>query len=252
MLIRAYRLIDIALSGAGCRGRLETFLRPKPVLQPSFAALCDTVPAGSFADQRALVIGGARGLGELTAKLLAIGGADVTITYLHGADDATSLAAEAAAAGYSVHTLPFDIASPPEAASGPIGGFTHAYYYASPRIMTGPASGFSGARLARYVDYYVTGFARSVEWLRSRAVADLCVWYPSSIFVDQPPAGLAEYAAAKACGEALCAQMATHLAPLQVVSDRLPRLATDQNQALTEQTLEDAVAVLRPILLRFA
>jgi len=245
-------LIDIAISGAGCRGRLETFLRPGPILQPSFAALRGAIPAGGFVGQRALIIGGARGLGELTAKLLAMGGADVTITYRQGADDAASLGADAAAAGFSLHAMHFDIGSPPAAVPAPAGKFTHSYYYASPRIIPGELSGFAAGRLARYLEYYVNGFARSVEWLRSRAVADVCVWYPSSIFVDQPPPGLAEYAMAKACGEALCVHMTTHLSPMRVVSDRLPRLATDQNQSLTEQTLADAVDILRPILLRLA
>lgn len=246
------RLLDIAISGAGCRGRLETFLRPGPILQPSFTALRGVIPAGSFTGQRALVIGGARGLGELTAKLLAMGGADVTITYQHGADDAAGLGADAAAAGFPLHTMHFDIASPPAVVPFRGGKITHVYYYASPRILTGQASDFVAARLARYVEYYVTGFARSVEWLRPHAVADVCVWYPSSIFVDRPPLGLAEYAMAKACGEALCMHMTKHLAPMRLVSDRLPRLATDQNQSLTDQTLADAVDVLRRILLRLA
>jgi hypothetical protein len=41
---------------------------------------------GDSVRERALVIGGSRGLGELTAKILMVGGADVTITYALGGD----------------------------------------------------------------------------------------------------------------------------------------------------------------------
>jgi len=246
------RLIDISVRGAGCEGRLETFLRPEPVAQPGFAALKGTVPAGRFSGQRALVIGGSRGLGELTAKLLASGGADVTVTYFNGAEDAARMAGEAAALGYRMNVLHFDVGAPPDEAPEFAANFTHAYYFATPRIAAAPHRGFSAAMFARYIAYYVTGFAQTVEWLRPRAVSDLCIWYPSSVFVEIAPPGLAEYAAAKACGEALCAQLSTRLAPARAVADRLPRLATDQTQSLAPLELADAVDVLRSILLRLA
>ena len=248
------RLVDIALLAPGLRGRLETLLRPEPVAQPGFAELRTAVPHGSFASQRALVIGGARGLGELTAKLLATGGADVTITYLHGADDAARVIAEAAAAGHVLRVLHFDIAAPPADALPPPGGFIHAYYFATPRITprvtSGSAAGFVAASFAHDLDYYATGLVRCLEWLRPRAVPDLCVWYPSSVFVDQPPPGLAEYAAAKACGEALCAHLTARFPPTRVLVERLPRLATDQTQSLAGLDLADSVAILRGALLR--
>jgi hypothetical protein len=244
------RLVDIAVSGSGFQGKLETFLRPEPVPQPTFAALRDTVLPDIFKGQRALVIGGSRGLGELTAKLLAIGGANVTVTYFHGVEDAARIVREAAAAGHAVQTLHFDIRNPPAQAQA--GGFTHAYYFATPRITTGPARGFSTAILERYLEHYVVGFARSLEWLRPRAAADLCVWYPSSVFVEDAPSGLAEYAVAKACGETLCAQLSARLRPAKVMFDRLPRLATDQTQSLTPLAMADGVAVLRSVLLRLA
>ena len=43
---------------------------------------------GEFANVRALVIGGSRGLGEITAKIIAAGGGDVWITYRRGKEDA--------------------------------------------------------------------------------------------------------------------------------------------------------------------
>jgi NAD(P)-dependent dehydrogenase (short-subunit alcohol dehydrogenase family) len=244
------RLVDIALTAPGLHGSLQTLLRPMPVAQPGFAALRALVAPDAFAGQRALVIGGARGLGEVTAKLLACGGAEVTLTYLLGADDAARIAAEAAAAGLRVATMKFDMAHPPDDAAVPAEGFTHAYYFATPRILLSPAKSFSAASFARQVDYYVTGLARCVEWLRPRAVADVCVWYPSTAFIETTPPGFGEYATAKACGEALCAQLSERLAPMRVVAERLPRLATDQTQSLTDANMQDAATTLRTALLK--
>jgi len=47
-----------------------------------------------FAGQRALIVGGSRGLGELTAKIIAAGGGHTIITYSVGKEDAERVAAE--------------------------------------------------------------------------------------------------------------------------------------------------------------
>jgi hypothetical protein len=85
-----------------------------------------------------------------------------------------------------------------------------------------------------------------------RAEPDALIWYPSTIFLEQPDPNFAEYTAAKACGEALCAQLAEHLAPLRLIAERLPRLPTDQTQSLTPLVLSDGVATLRAALERVA
>ena len=44
-----------------------------------------------FKGQSALIIGGSRGLGEVTAKLLAAGSADVRLSYYQGEEDAIGI-----------------------------------------------------------------------------------------------------------------------------------------------------------------
>ena len=53
--------------------------------------------------------------------------------------------------------------------------------------------------------------------------------YPSTVYVENRPAGLTEYAMAKAAGELLCHDLMAGDSELTIVIDRLPRLATDQN-----------------------
>lgn len=246
------RLVDMEVSAQGVTGSISTLLRPKPYAQPSLSAVRSSVSPTAFAGQRALVIGGSRGLGELTAKLLAVGGAHVSITYVQGAAEAAAVVAEANNLGLLIDALHFDVAAPP--AEAPIYGdrFTHLYFFATPLIPAGHPGRFSSANFARLVDCYVDGLARTVEWFIARAIPTACVCYPSTTFLDQPDAHFPEYIAAKACGEELCAHLADQLAPLRIVVERLPRLPTDQTQALTELALSDGVTTLRDALLRCA
>src|SRR5438876_8353394 len=67
------RLVTIAVDGLGIRGRVDAFARHPPVPQPPISAVATRVSRHEFAGQRALIVGGSRGLGELTAKIIAAG-----------------------------------------------------------------------------------------------------------------------------------------------------------------------------------
>ncbi len=243
------RLVDMAVRGAGLRGSVSAFVRPPPYRQPALAALQNEVASDAFAGQRAIVIGGSRGLGELTAKLLCAGGAAVTITWRQGESEAQAIAAEATRLGRTIEVMPFDVAAPPE--DPPPGDrYTHLYYFATPRIAAGRPGHFEPALFARMLGVYVTGLARCATWFALRSRGSACLWYPSTIFLERPDPHFAEYTAAKACGEALCAELSTQLVPLRIVVERLPRLATDQTQALADLPIDNGIAALRTALLR--
>lgn len=246
------RLVDMAVSAGSLHGTVMTLLRPKPYVQPRLDELRTAVPHSIFAGQRAIVIGGSRGLGELAAKLLAAGGAHVTISWCRGEAEALAIVAEAAALGLLVRAAKFDVAAPPTDLPAPDAPYTHMYYFATPRIPNGRPGQFQPEVFAKLLDTYVTGLARCAAWLVPRAEPDALIWYPSTIFLEQPDPNFAEYTAAKACGEALCAQLAEHLAPLRLIAERLPRLPTDQTQSLTPLVLSDGVATLRAALERVA
>ena len=100
------------MSGPGFQGELRAAMRPQPYRQPGFAELATAVQTGEFAGQRAIVVGGTRGLGEVTAKLLAAGGAAVTVIYHLGRAEAENIAAEINAAGGQCSIACFDATQP--------------------------------------------------------------------------------------------------------------------------------------------
>ncbi len=244
-----FRLLRLAVSGPGFTGKLGTFLRPPPQRQASFAELATSVEKGEFAGQRAVVVGGSRGLGEVTAKLLAAGGAQVQVTYHRGRADAESVSAEINAAGGHCGVAEFDSNRPSaiRAAAVP----THLYYFASPRITADKSEVFSTERFALFCEFFVDGFAKTL--LRfARSEEAIHVFYPSTVFLDHPVPNMAEYCAAKAAGEEICRQLEHRFPAWRIHAPRLPRMLTDQTTGILPVKTEPAHVVILRELRRMA
>jgi hypothetical protein len=220
-------LLDV--TSGGMRGQLVVFMRPPPVRQLGMDEAAQLVRAGEFAGQRVLVVGGSRGLGEVSAKLVAAGGGDVLLTYHTGQADAARVVDEIRATGATATAAALDVLHPSELGTRLAGWIpTDLYYFATGHIDFGKPGAFSTSLFRRQCDYYVDGFAGVRAVLRAAAPsAPLRVLYPSSLFIDSAEPGAAEYAAAKAAGETLCAQLARQLGDVWH-APRLPRLRTDQ------------------------
>lgn len=234
---------------AGCVvGEVSTFVRPSPAPQPAMADLAGLeLGLAGLADVRALVVGGSRGLGELTAKLLAIGGADVALTWHRGEADAQGVVADIVAGGGRARVAHLDVGQPGpgiEALAGD--GFvpTHLYYFSSPRIFARRTRLFHHELLASFMDHYVTGFVNVVAAARQAGSARLVAYYPSSVAVEEPLRDLTEYIVAKVAGERTAALLAANEPWLEADVERLPRLPTDQTATIGSVPAADPVAVM--------
>ena len=238
------------VSADGIFGQVRTSRRRPPTLQPNMAAVRDLVPRGCFAGRSALVIGGSRGLGEVTAKLLAAGGASVAITYASGADDAARVVGELRSDDCTAQALRFEASEEPD---GQLAALTMipdtAYYFATPRISGRNASRFDNARFRALARIYVDGFDACAQALAKGRTRTIRMFYPSTIFVERPTRHMVEYAMAKAAGEVLCADLSRFDSRLDIVVRRLERLGTDQTASMIEQDVASAPAVMAPIVL---
>ena len=243
-----FRSVQLEILGGGLTGILETTARTPPVQQATMAALASQVAPESFAGTTALVIGGSRGLGELTAKLLATGGSQVIITWKSGKEDAERVAQDIRNAGGQCQTLAYDASQPasPQLASLETAP-THAYYFATPGIFRPQAEIYSTDRLKEFMAVYVEGFWQLAQALRHRNPS-ISLFYPSSVSATERPAGMTEYTMAKVAGETLAADMNDSLAPLHVTIHRLPRLPTDQTATVAAVETESPIAVMLPII----
>lgn len=225
-----FSLALMHITSPGIIGSIKAFLRPKPQRQPSCDEVRATLRSGlPFAAQRALVVGGSRGIGEVFAKALAMGGAEVMLTYHLGRDEALAIVADIQAGGGKAACMQLDVT---DGQVGSVADFapTHLYYMATPFIGSGQHGQFNALAFSLFCSYYVEGFANLLAAAKGPALQ--AVYYPSSIFLNEMPANMCEYIAAKSAGEALGTIMMKAQPALRIACPRLPRLLTDQTSSL--------------------
>jgi hypothetical protein len=244
-------LVLMEVEAAGISGRIKAFLRPAPFEQSALPAIGREIEPGEFSEQQALIIGGSRGLGEVTAKLLAAGGAEVIITYFRGANDARKIVDEIVSYGAGASCHPLDVLVQSHKLLDMVGNIEkplYLYYFASPPIFDTVKGRFSSRRLTTFFDYYVTGFLRIAKKLVDSSSGLQKIFYPSTSAIEELPPDLAEYATAKAVGEILCDFLQEVNPGLIIHKPRLPRTATDQTVSLLPVDNQDPVQVLLPHL----
>ncbi len=248
-----FKLVRLHVRGSHFQGDLETLFRPPPVDQPSLSEISRSVPASCYEGHHALVVGGSRGLGELAAKAVLAGGGKVTITYARGRDDAQRICQEARTMQRDCSAQQLELAAlqsgePPDWLAS--GAFTHVYYFASPHIGRTADQQWNQDLFVRFSHAYVDAFAtlvRAVSVAVPPGNPRARFLYPSSIFVERPEKGFAEYAAAKAAGEALCDDLARHY-QTTILHPRFPRLRTDQTSALLETGIQDPLPIILAVV----
>lgn len=252
-----FRKVRIAVAGRAISGTLEAFVRVPPVEQPSLQTITDRVEPSEFAGMKALIIGGSRGLGELTAKLIAAGGGSPAITWAVGKADAERVFSQIRQWSGDVEMLQYDARLPPDPQlEGVRSRFTHLFYFATNPIFRPRGKLVSQSVLDDFMTFYVRGFYDLCLRLIAEDKADLLArrrlvaYYPSSVAVEERPAGMTEYSMAKAAGEQMCRDMNRYLPRIQILVTRLPRLRTDQTASIMPERELDPIGVLLTIIRR--
>ena len=245
-----FRFVRIGVRAEGVSGCLQTMSRPPPVAQPTMRHIKSLVGSDEFRDSTALIVGGSRGLGELTAKLVAAGGGRVVVTYATGKADAEAVRMEIQDAGASCVTMPYDVRGPAYKQLGVLGDIvpTHIYYFATPPIFRRKAGVCDLRRLAEFNAFYVQGFLHLVSACLRLGAKGIRVFYPSTVFIQARPGNMTEYAMAKAAAEILCTDLEEYIPGVHVVTRRLPRLPTDQTSTVAPVETADAVGVMLPLV----
>ncbi len=248
------RSVTMAAGGSGVMAEITAFERGHPVKADPVSALRGRVGPRDFHRATALILGGSRGLGAATAKLWTAGGGQALITYARGAEDAQAVCDEIngefnearcqaakfdlyAPIGSQLDAMPLKVES---------GTPLHLFYFATPVIARQKAR-YSHALFEEFSRAYVGAFEETCRHLIS-AGFNVKAFYPSTVYVDDRPAGMSEYAMAKAAGELLCHDLQARTPGLEIVVRRLERVATDQNTSLIPVALPSSADVMLPIL----
>lgn len=245
-----YAPIQVQVEGGGVYASLDAFVRPAPVAQASISDVQKIMDANACRGQRALIIGGSRGLGELVAKCVVAGGGDVCITYAHGKDDALALENALIAHGSSCDSAQLDVMQ--------LYGFealldrfkpTHIYYFATTRIRNNAAP-YNQALYEAYEAVYVEAFSQVARAAASSTTLPVRIFYPSTVFVDDTPKGFAEYADAKKAGEEQCRILEAENPNLHILIKRLPRMKTDQTASLMPVSAKPALQEMQQVVIQ--
>jgi acyl dehydratase/NAD(P)-dependent dehydrogenase (short-subunit alcohol dehydrogenase family) len=243
------RRVLLRIDGGGLSGTITAFGRMPPVTQCSMDLTATFVEPAEFSGSVALIVGGSRGLGEVTANLIAAGGGRVIVTYASGANDARNVAAGIRAWGGQCAVSAYSVWRSAEQQCRELSEKpTHLYYFATPNIARRSPGFCSRERLDEFHKFYVHGFLELLDAAQALGWNGLSVFYPSTTFVRQRPPGMLEYAMAKAAGELLCAEINRFRPGIRVIARRLPRVLTDQTVSLIHRKSENAVAVMLPIV----
>jgi acyl dehydratase len=246
-----FRVVNQDFFGGGLAGRLETFSRMPPIRQASLESIAQRVQRNEFAGTTALIIGGSRGLGEVTAKIIIAGGGNAIITYAKGRTDAEDLATELKSWGGNCKAMAYDVLGDSTTQLRALTEMpTHIYYYATPPIPSNKSNVFSEKSYAAFHAFYVTGFEHLLNMVLSHSKRTLVAFYPSSVAVEQPPHDMIEYAKAKEEGEKLCSELMAKTPDLNILTCRLPRMLTDLTATIRPVKTADPVAILLPLIRR--
>ena len=241
------RLATVDIDGGNVAGSIEAFVRHPPIRQPSLRELADRALPISCRGDVVLILGGSRGLGELTAKLLALAGAEVIITYARGHAEAAAVAEEIVAGGGRCTIMRYDADVPAQQQLGGVAGtVSHAYYFPTPQIFRTRGLAFDSEALARFTAIYSAAFA-DIATMLAYETRPVRLFYPSSAAIDDRPNGAAEYVMAKAAGEILCGYLNRSWNHIDIRHRRLPRLLTDQTSTVLPVATADAVAILSEV-----
>ncbi|SHL50210.1 MaoC like domain-containing protein [Bradyrhizobium lablabi] len=243
-----FRSLQINVSGAGLAGRLDAFARPAPPSQPGMAEISRRVAGRPFAAQRSLIVGGSRGLGEVTAKIVAAGGGYPLITYMESKDAAERVAADIRGAGAQCEILRYDALSPAAEQLQKLGVVDCCYYFATPKIFQRKSALYEPEKLRAFLRVYADGFSDLCIALAENRNRKLAMFYPSTVAIDEPTSSTAEYAMAKMAGEVLAQHLNEFMSGIHVIHRRLPRILTDQTATVGVASAERALDVMLPIV----
>ena len=237
--------LRMRVESAGLVGRVEAFLRPGPAVQPTATELRARVRPEEFAGVRGLVVGGSRGLGEVTAKLLGVGGADVRVTYRAGRDEALRICHEIREAGGYAQALVFDVLEERAALEGLAGWSpSQVFYFPTPYISLNETTSFSPRLFRLYCGYYVEGLVRTLDAVLARGPEALTVFYPSTTALDEVLPKALEYASAKGAGEVACRHLEKLHPQVRFRVSRLPRVRTDTTASVLPVEAREAADVM--------
>jgi NAD(P)-dependent dehydrogenase (short-subunit alcohol dehydrogenase family) len=206
------------------------------------------VGGSPFTGQKSLIVGGSRGLGEVTAKIVAAGGGHPVITYRDSKPEAERVSAEILGAGGQCEILRYDALMPANEQLQNLDPVDCCYYFATPKIFQRKSGLYEPEKLRTFLSFYTDGFFDLCAALAGIGSGKVTIFYPSTVAIDEGVGATAEYAMAKMAGEILASYVNEFMSNVHVICRRLPRILTDQTATVGVASTANALDVMMPII----
>jgi hypothetical protein len=239
-----FRIMKILINGKYLKSEIDVFYRPSSTNSPSMSQISKKIKGNEFTNVNALIIGGSRGLGEITAKIITCGGGRVTITYNLGEADAKKLRNEILEYGKSCNIFKLKIE---DQFYIPEENFNQIYYFPSPKIKAEDFN-ISNTNLTQLYELFYVDFFRNLLTQVLEKDMQSSIFYPSTTYLSNAPKNFTTYVESKLKGELLCKEF-IETKSMRIIYPRLPRLATDQTLGLINEKFQDSVDTLYPLIL---
>lgn len=239
---RSINLIKMEFRSLNFKGHISSFVRKTPQGQTLYSDILSLIDSRVFINENVLVVGGSRGLGEITAKILAAGGASVTITYASGIVEATSVVNEISKHGGNCKMLHLDINNLNAIDKNLLNEFNSCFYFPTPFIRTNNKEDVDLNLFNSFNGYYVKGFKNLLKCFNGLILKR--VFYPSTIFIEEKPLNLREYTMSKFYGELVCKNLNQSQSAFKIYYPRLPKMSTDQTAVIFGDNGNDPLPIL--------
>tara|TARA_Y100001970_G_C14248961_1_gene870360 strand:+ start:881 stop:2284 length:1404 start_codon:yes stop_codon:yes gene_type:complete len=221
-------------------------------LQKKMSFFKNKVKKNIFLNKKnSLIIGGSRGLGEDTSKILAASGSNVTLTYLIGKLDAKKIKKE-----IEFHTninckiLKLDILKNSFLRKiKKLKKIDFIFYFGTIKITSNKK--FNLELYKKYKKIYCLNFFKMCKMLNKYSTKKIKIFFPSSIFLNEDQKNFNEYVRAKRDSEKIIKKINKNLKKIKVTSVRLPVMNTSQNISIFNQKKIGNENLLAPIIKNF-
>lgn len=238
-------MLNIKLDDTFIRGQIKAFIRPVAPKYKTLKELKGLLPVNSFKNQRALIIGGTRGIGLQCLRLLANAGASTMFTYFKNSNEADKIVEEFANESINTNYLQVDVSNLSKESLETIKAFnpTSIYYFATPKILSNN-SNLDENLLQKFISYYVIGLDKILVNLKSEIKP--LIFVPSTVYLDEKPTNLSEYIIAKSASEMFLKLLEKK--GYKIYNPRFPKVSTEQTMSLFKQkTVEPEEVLLKEL-----
>ena len=231
-------------------GQVKSFVHPGKTQQPEIKKIKKFVKNNEFLKTKSLIIGGSRGLGELTAKILASGKGNVNVTYFKGFEDAKKLQKEInSTSGKKCKIEKFNVIRDDlKRKVNFFSNYDFIFFFASPKISIKRTDKFDKNVFNHFYKYYVKKFKNICQLLEKNSKKKQIIFFPSTIFIENTPNKLKEYVKAKLLAEKMISELNMRFKKLRIVSVRLPKLKTDQTVGVITNFKNQNIKIVTPII----